>query len=285
MSKSYTNSCGSDPLDPLCFCFARGASNRYKIYDVETASYLCCGRIQFDISGGSNEILNAAQNDDPRCLGWWYGSAANFPTQTSQPEPVVNFFFPDATNLQGNMPVSYGPSSEDLAAVTRQAGLATYFSPPTTNTADNLGAIVSCNSDQTLYWLKYINPNMGVNFAETMVCLDNDQLSALTSSSVYSQGNWALYSPVCQSSTAYSCTSLVNNTLGRPLSTTVGNKVLSTPNYTGGNNLPFPTTSSSSSSTWIIVMIIVFIIVAVAIGLILYFTLRPKNKTNDTIKD
>lgn len=286
MSKSYTNSCGSDPLDPLCFCYARGASNRYKIYDVDTASYLCCGRIQFDISNSGNTILSAAENDDPRCVGWWYGSAQNFPSQTSQPLPVVDFFFPDAGTLQGSMPVSYGPSNEDLAAVTRQAGLANYFAPPTSNVTANLGTTVSCASDETLYWLKYINPNMGVNFAETMVCLKNDQMSVLVSSSVYTQGNWALYSPVCQSSSANTCTSLTNNTLGRPLTTTVGNKVLSTPSYTGGNNLPFPVTPASSSNTWIVVMVIILLIVVIAIAIILYFTLRPKNKTeNDRKKD
>lgn len=273
MSKAYTNSCGSDPLDPFCFCFAMGPSQQYKIYDVSTGSYVCCGNIAFNIVGsGGNAYRSAAVQDDPRCLGWWYGTAENFDTTgLTMPVPVTDFFFPDWAVTGSNMPSSFGPTSEELGNVSTQAGLRGYFTLPENAPYNTNGVQITCPDGQVVEWLHYANPNQGGAFASTMVCFDPTQTNSLKASGTYTNGNWATYKSVCGDQ--HTCNVAVGQLLAPP--NQVGAVVLQTPGYTG-NRVPVP----ESDESWLLwfVLILFIIVIVVCVIVVVWLTNRKPNE-------
>lgn len=292
-TRYYTNSCSNDGLDSNCFCYGLGPSSQYKIFDVTSGSYLCCGNIPFKldvdnpdapITGQGAAIKAAALADDPRCTGWWYGSAGNFDNTISPivtlNQPVTGFFLPDASQTNGNMPYSYGPSNQDLLNATYQASIYNYFTLPTnTSYSSNQGTTAACDVGN-IYWLNHLNPNKGLEFVTNMVCFDTSRTADLKSNTLYNNGNWALFNANCANGTSPStCNYSVGEVIAPPVSSKIGSVFLSTPGYTGGKVVP-PAPPKTSNENWIIWTILGVILLVIVVIIILYFTVfRKKGKS------
>lgn len=282
-SKYYSNTCNTDSLDSSCFCYGSAPSSTYKIFDVDTGSYLCCGNINFNLYNSdlqtSTNLKQAALNDDPRCLGWWYGSNQNFDISgLVLPQPVTDFFLPDATLTNGNMPLSYGPTNTEIYNVNIQANLNKYFKLPT-NEANGQGSQAVCANGNT-FWLTYQNPNKGLEFVTTMVCFDTASLSTLKTDLIYVNGNWALYNANCSTgSTPSICIQSVGEMLAPPNNTKRGSLYLATPGYTGGNSIP---ENNKKDKDWIFWLVLILSLVAIVV-IIIVLVVQYKKKNPQTM--
>lgn len=263
------NVCNIDPTDPKCVCISREASANYKIFDVATAANVCCGTINF----GVTSLDEAAQKDDPRCLGWWKGTADN-PVTGTIPTPITDFFFP-ALAVTQNMPVFYGPSSRDISVLNSFIPFSAFFTLPT-NGLQGSQTAATCASGQP-GWLKYLNPNQGEKFAVSMVCVNPD-FTELKQSSLYSTGNWALYSPVCGIGSSSSVCTANSGEVLRFSEASLGSVLLETPNYTGNQPLPNPKKQNDTLLIWLCVIISVAIVIGVIVVLAFYF--YPSRKSS-----
>jgi hypothetical protein len=261
--------------------------DKYKIYDTKTAGYSCCGTVNFNIHNPSQvPRVSAAIQDVPQCAGWWYGSAKNF-TSTDYPGtlpvPGVDFYFPEDPISSDLMPLSYGPSDANIATVNNQNKLNQLFIIPINSVSGNTSTL-NCTSGD-LYWLRYLNPNLGQVFATTMVC--SPPLDTVKTSDIYNTGNWALFRVVCDTPIGTTGCTTTGQIMGTPIAKNIGSSVLSTPGYTGGT-IPIPEpTGESHVWLWILLgIVILIIIVAAIVGVIIYYKKKSKNvnmyKTNDS---
>lgn len=277
----YSNNCNQNPSDPDCFCYGHGPSEKHKIFDIRSSKYVCCGVIS-PFLDQDNALISAAEKDNPMCLGWWNGTANNLSTISPLPAPGTDFYLPDDTELQGNMPISYGPSNEDLSVLTNQAQIFALFTQPTNTivggnpTLGGNSVTVSCPNGSYVAWLHYPNPNAGMPFSSTMVCSAQD-VNSLKQQAIYQNGDWALFSPKCSSVTANTCSTSAGEIMGSVNPSTVGNLIIATPKYTGGTPTPVP---SDGSSDGIVIFLVVFfglvIIIILSVLVYLYY-FKPSN--------
>lgn len=277
MSRLQSNNCNQNPTDPSCYCLSAGPMNKYKIFDTKTGTYSCCGTINFNLYSPSlPPPLTAAIQDLPQCAGWWYGSSQNFESGNypgNLPVPGVDFYFPEELVTSDVLPVSYGPSDQDLQLASEQSKLNQIFTLPTNSISENTST-VTCGSGD-LYWLKYKNNNPGKPFAITMVC--SPPLDNVRSSDIYTSGNWALFKVVCDNPSNNSCTTSAGQIMGSPSNSNIGSSVLTSSSYTGGiPPLPVPS-AENHTLLWIILAIVAVIIITGAIiGVVIYYKRKSK---------
>jgi hypothetical protein len=289
-----SGSCSTNPLDSRCYCFANGPSQYYKIFDTATAEYVCCGRITLRYTSSSpnalstndptdNTIYNAAQQDDPRCMGWWDGSAGNFDSIT--PIPVIPpagsaWYLPDARELgNDNLPNSYGPSDQDIQLLLNQATINEVIEIPETVVLEGGTATEARCTIQgaKVYWMRYLNPNnRQIEYVQTLVCANVDTVNA---SAAFNQANFALFESTCTpSSTNPFVCSVPAGEITNPSTSLMGNLVMNSKMYGGGT----PVTPSESGThwyqePWFWIMIVLLVIIVVVIVVIIFYTQSRKS--------
>lgn len=299
MSVAYeAGNCNQNSTDYRCWCFSAESSPNSKIYDNATGEYVCCG--SFDLLATStspsplnekdkntNILYNFALKDDPRCMGWWNGSANNFSTigVTGLPQPGTNFYLPDASPLvDGLMPASWGPSDYDKNISIQQSQINEVISLPII-TIEGAATVASCTQttakpNNQIYWMRYLNPNnRQTDYVETMVCADINQVK---SSPANLNSKFALFEAQCSGSVeggVYKCASSYGPVTDFQ-NTELGNVVFSSQNYGGGSGPIIPEKKSKPVWEewwfWFIIGISV-VLVAVIVTLIVVYQ-RNKNK-------
>lgn len=298
MSVVYeAGNCNQNSNDYRCWCYSSDSSQDSKIYDNATGEYVCCGT--FDLLATStspspldgkdksvNTLYNFALKDDPRCMGWWNGSANNFATLglTNLPVPGSDFYLPDASPLvNGLMPASWGPSDTDKNIANTQSLINEVISLPVV-TIEGETTVASCTQSSSkpnnkIYWMRYLNPNnRQTDYVETMVCADLDQVK---SSAANLNSDFALFDAQCYStvvSGVYKCTSDYGPVTDFR-NTELGNVIFSSVKYGGGNG-PTPVPEKKTKPIyeewwfWFIIGMSV-VVLAVIITLIVVY---QKNK-------
>lgn len=280
--------CNTNPLDSQCYCFMGGPSRYYKIFDTATSSYVCCGTINLNYTSTNqnplstndatkNSIYNAALLDDPRCLGWWNGSIGNFDglvigikDPPTIPVAGQDWYLPDSNeNGLNNMPVSYGPSDNDIAVLVEQQLINSIITIPTT-TLNSPGTTATCISGTQPYWMRFINPNnRQLEYVESLVCANVDTVK---SSEAFNSANFALFSVICQSGTPSTECSVTVGEVTNVAKSTLGSLVINSKQYGGGT----PTNPQTSSTPWYqqpwfyILMVVLVIIIIIVIVLVVY---------------
>lgn len=277
------NNCNENPLDPSCYCYGNGPSHKYKIYDMATSEYLCCGTIHFDLDA-EDPFSSAANLDDSRCLGWWVGSSNNkLTTDNKIPEIGKDFYLPDDHLIQGLTSVSYGPNDQDLASINKQSKISKLFTKPKFRIQDSTSVVNYCE-EGNLYWLGYDNPNVGASTNFRLVCVQQNIDSLETSSS----DDWALFKPICEN---YGTDKCITTGFMEPTSEFIGINVFKTNTYTGGSSyqrgvLTAPqqtreqTQNNSNAGMWLIMIVIILLFVVAIVVVIVWINTSNPNEAS-----
>jgi hypothetical protein len=297
--------CNENPLDFQCYCFGNGPTEFYKIFDVKTAEYVCCGGMGFLYTNNSpnllgtndevkNTLYNAAKQDDPRCAGWWAGpNNENFSGLTiTDPSPLVipeagkDWYLPNSTSqINGTIPGSFGPSDSDRDFALQQAKINAVISIPT-NSLSGSGTISSCDTstltENKVYWLRGINPNnRQIDYYQTLVCADAGKVA---NSPAATDSNFALFNVNCtQLFTGDNTNNCIvySGEISNTSASTPSNLVFNSQRY-GGNLSPVPEGTEEEhtpwwASTWFwILMVIVVAIIVFIIIFVLYIQNRKQ---------